>query len=355
MIDWKKRVALSTITFGLLLLSVNGCSRYRNGAGNETAVEAKAEQQCSKNLFAMDTYMTVTAYGEQSERAVNAAIDEINRIEQLVSTGIAESEIAILNQKGTIQLSKESAGMVSEAMKLYKQTDGAFDITIYPIMEEWGFTTGKYKVPEKEKLTELLAYVDTGKVLLMEDSTVSFAKEGMKLDLGGIAKGFTSSRIMELFQEYGITSGIVNLGGNVQVLGTKRNGEPWRVAIEDPQDSTTTLGVLEITDKAVITSGGYERKFENEGVTYHHIIDPATGYPADSGLSSVTIVSNNGTLADGLSTSLFIMGKEKAIHYWKQHKEDFDFVLETDEGELIITENIAKEFVTDAQMTVVKG
>ena len=162
----------------------------------------------------------------------------------------------------------------------------------------------------------------------------------MKIDLGGIAKGYTSSRIMDIFKENGITSGLVNLGGNVQALGTKTDGSNWRVAVQSP-------------DEAVITSGGYERYFEQDGVTYHHIIDPKTGYPAENGLVSVTIVSSDGTLADGLSTSLFIMGEEKAAEFWKAHSDEFEAILETDDGTIYVTEGLKDSFTTDLDMKVI--
>ena len=136
----------------------------------------------------------------------------------------------------------------------------------------------------------------------------------------------------------------MNLGGNVQALGSKTDGSKWKVGIQDPEGKEDYLGTLSIKDQAVITSGGYERYFEEDGKTYHHIIDPRTGYPADSGLLSVTIVSSDGTLADGLSTSLFIMGKEEAIEYWRDHSEEFDGILETEDGTLYVTEGIAEEF-----------
>ena len=175
----------------------------------------------------------------------------------------------------------------------------------------------------------------------------------MKIDLGGIAKGYTSARIRDIFKKNGIESGLVNLGGNVQALGTKTDGNNWRVAVQSPDDTEDYLGVLSIRDKAVITSGGYERYFEQDGVTYHHIIDPKTGYPAESGLSSVTIVSDDGTLADGLSTALFIMGKDKAESFWRAHSDKFEAVLVTDDGTIYVTEGLKGSFTTERTMEVI--
>ena len=187
-----------------------------------------------------------------------------------------------------------------------------------------------------------------------ETSTVSFKKDGVQIDFGGIAKGYTSSRIMDIYREKGVTSGLVNLGGNAQVFGTKPDGSLWRVAVQSPDSEDEYLGVLETKDKAIITSGGYERYFEKDGVTYHHIIDPSTGYPAENGLISVTIVSADGTLADGLSTSLFVMGKDKAIDYWKAHSDEFDMILLTDDEKLYVSEGIKDSFISDREFEIVE-
>ena len=165
--------------------------------------------------------------------------------------------------------------------------------------------------------------------------------DDVRLDLGGIAKGFTSSRVMDVFREKGVTSGIISLGGNVQALGCKPDGNMWRIGIQDPNDLNSTFAVIEVADQAVITSGGYQRYFEENGQTYHHIIDPRTGYPAENGLISVTIISDDGTLADALSTSLFIMGPEKASTFWKKHADAFDAVMMKDDGTVMVTAGLA--------------
>ncbi|MEE3404779.1 MAG: FAD:protein FMN transferase, partial [Acutalibacteraceae bacterium] len=169
--------------------------------------------------------------------------------------------------------------------------------------------------------------------------------------------GYTSQRIMEIFREYGITSGVVSLGGNVQCYGTKPDGSLWRCGITDPDhpDDTSALsGVISVDDKAVITSGGYERYFTENGKTYHHIINPENGYPADSGLKSVTIVSADGTLADGLSTACFVMGKEKSFAFWREHPELFDMVLITNENEILVTEGLKENFSSRKDYTIIK-
>ena len=344
---------------------VGGCgqggqntTKSKNSEGTASSKESiertSQDTEASKDIFAMDTYMTVTAYGEKAQDAVDAAEAEIERLDTLLSTGSADSEIAKLNEQKSATLSEDGGYLVKRALELNKETDGAFDIAIYPVMEAWGFPTQNFRVPSADELTGLLQHVDAAKISNDKDTReISFEDDQMKIDLGGIAKGYTSSRIMDIFKENGITSGLVNLGGNVQALGTKTDGSNWRVAVQSPDDTEDYLGVLSIRDKAVITSGGYERYFEQDGVTYHHIIDPKTGYPAENGLVSVTIVSSDGTLADGLSTSLFIMGEEKAAEFWKAHSDEFEAILETDDGTIYVTEGLKDSFTTDLDMKVI--
>ena len=317
--------------------------------------DADEEAEVSKDLFAMDTYMTLTAYGEHAQEAVDKAAERVEALDALLSTGDENSEIYQLNQSGEATLSEEGGYLVERALELYQKTDGAFDIAIYPVMQAWGFPTQEYHVPDDATLKEKLALADASKVNYDKDTRkISFGQDGMEIDLGGIAKGYTSSQIMQIYQDCGVTSGLVNLGGNVQALGCKTDGSKWRVAIQSPDDTEDYLGILEIENQAVITSGGYERYFEEDGVTYHHIIDPATGYPADSGLISVTIVSDDGTLADGLSTSLFIMGEEKAAQFWRENSDEFETIMETSDGKLYVTEGIADSLTTDMDVTVIE-
>ena len=317
--------------------------------------DADKETEASKDLFAMDTYMTLTAYGEHAQEAVDKAAERVEALDALLSTGNENSEIYQLNQNGEATLSEEGGYLVERALELYKKTEGAFDIAIYPVMQAWGFPTQDYHVPDDDTLKEKLALADASKVNYDKDTRkIFFDQDGMEIDLGGIAKGYTSSKVMDIFKENGISSAVISLGGNVQTLNGKPDGSDWRVAVENPADTGSYIGVLSIKDKAVITSGGYERYFKQDGKTYHHIIDPANGYPANNGLTSVTIVSDDGTLADGLSTSLFIMGPEKAQKYWKEHSDEFDTILVKDDGSILVSEGIADYFTSESDFTIIK-
>ena len=351
---WKVMLASAVVASMLL----TGCSSTSNtntnntGSASETqttnSTTSSSTEPVSQEIFAMDTYMTVTAYGDNAQKGVTDAIAEIERLDNLLSIGKEDSEISKLNKSGSAALSDDTAVMVAKALDLYKSTGGAFDITVLPLMELWGFTTQDYYVPTEDEIQSTLQRVGADKLTWDESTKTLTLGDNQEIDLGGIAKGFTSSRIMEIFKKDGVTCGMVSLGGNVHLLGTKQDGSEWRVGIQDPDNTDDMLGVLEADDCAVITSGAYERNFEKDGVTYHHIIDPATGKPSNSGLTSVTIVSKDGTLADGLSTSLFVMGKDKAIAYWKQHADEFDTILVDKDRNVYITEGIADGFTPDS-------
>lgn len=338
-------------------------TQEKKSAGTDAAESAESDAEpvtnddgsVSEDVYAMDTYMSVRAYGEQASEAVKAAAAEIHRLDDLLSTGKTDSEISKINADSGGTVSSDTEYLVERSLSLYKDTDGAFDIAIYPVMQLWGFPTKKYRVPGKSEIEDALKLTDASKIHLDNSGCkLTFDEKGMEIDLGGIAKGYTSSRIMDIFKQYRVTSGLVSLGGNVQTYKKKTDGSSWRVAVEDPDDSSAYLGILSTSDKAVITSGGYERYFRKNGKTYHHIIDPKTGYPADSGIHSSTIISADGTLADGLSTSLFIMGLDKAEEFWKNHSDQFDFVLETDDGKLYVTEGAADSFSSDREVEIVR-
>lgn len=315
--------------------------------------EKSSEEKQSRDIFAMDTYMTVTAYGEHASEAVDKAETEIKRLDEMLSTGNENSEVYKLNQNGEAVVSDDTAYLYERSEKIYKQTKGVFDISIYPVMDAWGFTTENYRIPAEDELSALLKNVDASKIQYDKKTKKITLPKNVKIDFGGIAKGYTSSRIMQIYKKCGVTSGLVSLGGNVQLLGAKPDGSAWKVAVESPDEDGNYLGILQAKDKAVITSGGYERYFEKNGKKYHHIIDPATGYPAENGLTSVTIVSDDGTLADGLSTSLFIMGKEKAEKFWKKYSDKFDVILLTDDDQLYVSEGIADDFQSDYKVKII--
>ena len=289
-------------------------------------------------VFAMDTVMELTVYGDES--LLSGAEALILSTERKLSVTGPASEIYALNKSGAREVSPDTAELIRRALGLCAETDGALDITVYPIVRAWGFTTGEYRVPTDGELAALLELVDH-RAVKISGSTVTLPA-GAMLDLGAVAKGYTSDLLAAYLRENGVKSAILNLGGNVLALGTKPDGKPWRVGIADPSGDGNAA-ILSLSDKAVITSGGYQRYFEQDGVIYRHIIDPATGYPVDNGLASVTIIGDEGLVCDALSTALYVMGYEEAVEYWKDHP-GFDAVFITSDGLLHITEGLDGSF-----------
>lgn len=311
-----------------------------------TLAGCSSEQELTKaesTLFSMNTYMTFTAYGEQAQTALDESEALIEKMESLWSVTDENSEIYRANHSSgqTVSISEETAELISFALEMAEKTEGALDPTIYPVLTAWGFTTDSKQVPPSEQIAELLQNVGYDRIQL-EGSSLT-VPEGMELDLGAVGKGFTADLVTEVLKEHDVESAIISLGGNILTIGSRPDGSDWRIGIRAPWEEGN-LGVLEISDAAVVTSGGYENYFEDEdGNIYWHILDPSTGSPANSGLQAVTIIGKEGRLCDALSTALFVMGAEQAEAYWRENG-GFDMLLVTDENEIILTEGIAGKF-----------
>ncbi|MCM1226197.1 MAG: FAD:protein FMN transferase [Clostridium sp.] len=309
----------------------------------EKQLSKSVTESQSKSFFAMDTYMTITAYGENSETALKQAEEKVSELENLWSVTDENSEIYSINHSNgqSVSVSLETAELLDFSLNISELTDGALDCTIYPILTEWGFTTSEYKIPTDEKISELLDNTGYEKINLNGNNVV--IPKNMQIDLGAVGKGCTGDLVTEVLKENGIESALLDLGGNIQTIGTKPDGTDWKLGLRSPFDEGN-FATLEVSDCAVITSGGYERYFVgDDGETYWHILDPKTGKPVHSGLVSVTVVGKEGRLCDALSTSLFVMGLEKAENLWKQ-RDNFEMILVTDDGEIYITEGLESSF-----------
>ena len=301
---------------------------------------APAQEPETATFFAMDTAMDFTVYGDAA--LLDEAETLIGSLEEQVSVTDEHSNIYAIDHTGSGSLSGNAAELMAQALELCRRTGGALDISVYPIVRAWGFTTGSYQVPDEETIQSLLPLVDYTQIQYDAATGVVTLPEGMEIDLGSVAKGYAGQLAAQMLREHGVQSALLNLGGNVQTVGAKPDGSPWQIGIKDPKGEDAMM-VLSIADQAVVTSGGYERYFEQDGQTYWHIMDPFTGHPADSGLISVTIVGDEGVVCDGLSTALFVMGLEKAADLWAQ-SGDFEAVFVTASGEVYITEGLRDHF-----------
>jgi thiamine biosynthesis lipoprotein len=307
-------------------------------------------------FFAMDTICDITVYGTGGAAALADAEACVNRLDDLLSINSPEGDISQINIKGGGKVSSETAKIIGTALEVYKETSGAFDISLLEVTRAWGFTNGGYIVPDEGLLQEILQSTGSDKLHIDGAGTVTFDTGKVQIDLGGIAKGYVSDAVAELLRSKGIKSALISLGGNVCALGTKPGGGQWKIAIADPFGVEAYACIVSVADKSVITSGDYQRYFEADGVRYHHILDPKTGYPADSGLVSVTVIGDRGIICDALSTAFFVMGRENTLDYWREHRADgLDLVLIESDGSITITAGIAEVFSCDREWIVVNG
>lgn len=317
----KKRI-LAILMILTTILSLSACS--------ETTSEA--------NFFAMDTAMSLKVWGGSNVCAdLEARAHELD--EKLSSA--TESEIYQLNEEGTATLSDDTLALLTRSLTLSKELKTYFDPTIYPAVLEWGFIDGNYHVPDDEWLRSLTSLIDSSRVQL-DGNTVTLPA-GFKLDLGASAKGYLADECKKILDDHNAASAVLNLGGTILLYGKKPDGTPFKVGVADPDNPASYFGYLSCSEGVVATSGGYERYFEKDGKRYIHILDPATAKPVDNGTLSVTIYTDDGTLADVLSTALFVMGIDKATEYYRSHP-DFDFILLDDHNNLYITEGIFDDF-----------
>lgn len=257
----------------------------------------------------MGTYVEVNS---PDKNAANIVFTEIKRIEDLLSKYNPDSEVAKLNQSGQLKVSPDTLYVLQKAKEFWQLSDGAFDITVGPLMDVWGFTDKKYNFPKEKEIKKTLKIVGFDKIIFnADDNMVKFKTPGMKIDLGGIAKGYALDCAVKKLKENRIKSCLINAGGQIYASGDKF-GQPWTVAVRSPR-KTMRLEDLKLKDESVATSGDYEQYFMHKNKRYSHIFNPKTGYPADSGVVSVTVISSDALTADALATSIFVLGKEKGL------------------------------------------
>ena len=301
---------------------------------------AAAPQAQTASFFAMDTAMELTVYGGADLPGQVQAL--ISDLEGQLSVTDPDSALYAVNASGSGTLTGRANTLMGQALDLCRRTDGALDLSIYPVVRAWGFTTGDYQVPDDAALADLTALVDYTRIDYDPASGAVALPTGMEIDLGSVAKGCAGREAAQLLRQAGVASALLNLGGNIQTVGSRPDGDPWQIGVKDPATGQPMM-VLSIRDQAVVTSGGYERYFQQDGRTYWHIMDPDTGRPAENGLRSVTIVGNDGLVCDGLSTALFVMGLERAARFWAA-SDDFEAIFVTDDGTVYLTQGLTNRF-----------
>ncbi len=309
------------------------------------------ESRVEKSTFtSMNCMVTLTAYGKNAEAGLRAAEGVITSMHNMVDPKLPTSTTyAINNALGeNVVIPAQVAKMLTTADTVYKQSGGALDLSIYPLVKRWGFEDKKFYRPSDEEI-----YAEKAKLAFDQMTLTSFPTtgayavsfpEGTEISFAAVAKGCASENAVDAMRQAGVESGIISLGNNIQTLGKKPDGSLWNVGIPDPASPTTYLGVANVGETAVVTSAAYVSKFTaSNGKTYHHILSPVTGYPVSNNLVSVTVICEDGTMADALSTALYVLGESKALSYWRSHG-GFELILVTADDRVVCTKGLIDFF-----------
>ncbi|MBI5327846.1 MAG: FAD:protein FMN transferase [Deltaproteobacteria bacterium] len=285
------------------------------------AIYNKKPSEIKYTRTLMGTIIEITLVGDDEvrlNRAAEAAFDEIKRFENIMSYYKKDSDVDRINAsagKKAAAISNETLEVIETSLNVSRITNGAFDITMGVLGKVWHFTKddkGELTTPSTKEVKRLLPLIDFHSIIVdKKNSTVKLAKQGMKINLGGIAKGYIIGRAAEVLKKLGIKRGIIHAGGDMAMFNEPASA-PWLIGIQDPRNKDKIIGAVKVSNKAVSTSGDYERFFIKDGKRYHHIMDPATGFPANKSMA-VTIVADDPTTADALSTAVFIMGPDKGM------------------------------------------
>ena len=299
--------------------------------------------------FGMGTVISQKIYGVNSKKAADEVFENIKYLEGLMTVNASGGDINRLNEnagKANIELAPETIAVIKSALKISKLSEGAFDITVAPVVKAWGIGTDEERIPSDEELGRLVSLIGY-KNIYVEDKIMhraSLKKQGQMIDLGGIAKGYAADKAIKIYKNNGIGSAFINLGGNVFTLGTKPDGTLWSIGIQNPRAGNGKIvGFVKVSNKAVVTSGDYQRYFEKNGKKYHHIMDPRTGRPAESGLMSVTIIAASATEADALSTAAFVLGLDKGMSVIKRYGHA-EAIFITADKKIYITQGLKENF-----------
>lgn len=344
-----RRILLPSIL--ILSLSFTGCTAQKNAF-------SKDKKDCIRSTsFKLNTVVTITIYDSDDESLLAECMNLCDKYEKIFSRTNADSELYKLNHRElepvagtekTYEISEELAELLSIGLSYSQKSDGAFDIAIAPLTELWDFTSETPEVPDDSEIKNALSKCGWEGVTI-ESQEITLESSDTEFDLGGIAKGYIADRLKEYLISRDIKSATINLGGNVLCIGSKPDGTPFSIGVQKPfADRNETAAAMEITGKSVVSSGIYERFFEEDGRLYHHILNPATGYPYENDLIAVTIISDKSVDGDALSTTCFALGYEKGMDY-AQSIPDVQAIFITDDYELHYTDSFEKDITLISQ------
>lgn len=305
---------------------------------------------CSQNKLsvyedsftAMDTVMNIRVWSDNQQNALlalNEARQKILELDSLFSVTDSSSEVYKINHSESypVSVSFLTYDLLEKSIQMSEKTSDDFNFCLYPVTSLWGFTQEKFHRPETSEIEKLLPLCNWQNVELVQPSENTYElnlQNGMMIDFGGIAKGFAGDEVIKILQKYKIEHAVLDLGGNIQTLGYRYDGNEWSVGIKNPSNPEEILGAIKVNNKAVITSAGYERFFIEDGKKYSHIFDGNTGFPAESDILSATIIAENGWYADALSTAFYVMGSKKSRELWEESR-DFDYIIVTNDNSVL--------------------
>lgn len=314
----------------LLSLILFGCSTTTQQEQKQASSIEKTAVVRSESL--LHTAVQLSVYHKGKEVALDEAVAYMQEMEKLLSTNLETSDVYKVNKaagKEAVKVDERTFNVVQKAIEMSQISDGKFDVTIGAITNLWRIGDSQYQnKPADEQIKDRLPLINYKDVTLdSSNHTIKLEKEGMVMELGGISKGFIADEVKAIFEKHGITTAIINLGGNVVVMGTSPNYDSgWNVGVQDPDAVRgTVIGSVSVKNTSVVTSGIYERYVEVDGVKYHHIMDPKTGYPLENNILGVTVITSQSIKADGHSTVLFLMGIDEALNYVNS-QEDLEVV-----------------------------
>lgn len=333
---------ISLIIILSVLLLLASCATSGNGGKSETSV---------RTIFAMSTTISLQLEGVDAEKTSDDIVQALEDFETAASMHLEDSDVDNINRNAgvaAVEVGESVYYVISRALQAARQTDGLFDITIGAVTSIWGIGSDKPKLPLKEEIEKALKLVDYNSVVISSKDgvyTVMLKEKHQKIDLGGIAKGYALDIIREILEQSSVKHGLISVGGNVMVYKDKA-GKPFVVGIRYPEtDNFNVFCALNLTDTVLSTTGGYERFFEQDGIVYHHVIDPRTGYPSQSGLTSVSVVHRDGLTADYLSTALFIGGMDYSLALMQ--KGEVEAVIIDANNNVYVTKSLKSSMIQD--------
>lgn len=345
-----KKKYLNYFTISILLIFsltiLSGCSK-----------DNKVTEPLSKTELLMGTVVTVTLYDSNDEGILDKVFTKVKELESTLSINENGTLVDKINESAGIEPVKvdyDTYTVIKKGLEYAKLSNGLFDISVGPIVKLWNIGLPEAKVPTQEEIDSRIPLVGYSDVELNdEENTVFLKRQGMMIDLGGVAKGYTADVISDILTEEGVKSAIIDLGGNIFAHGLKVDGSTWRIGIQNPfSDRGDIIGTITVKNKSIVTSGIYERYIEKDGIKYHHILSPKTGYPYENEIAGITIISDKSSDGDALSTSVFSMGVKEGMKFINT-QEGIDAIFVTKDNKIYITDGIRDIFkLTNTDFTL---